>query len=414
MIQGDQDMTQVNLTQASNEWAKRPADQRFWNLDEMMAATTQSRTDSRELTVDMDSTHAVGWSRGSRVLGEGVKLRLGGEAGDALHDKYGSRMTPFTNWSFGQLCRTIGAPASYLQSLDPSTAADCVNEGLSKWRAKGFDSREALLHMNGSPKLKSLTSDRYVRVWNSEIVSRLGHLHAQGWRVPPARPSSQEGERTRIATEADCLNFGTRSVLSVKPGDKIAPAGLYASDHDMFAFLINPEAVIENGMSPGGMRRGTMIRQSEVGECSIWKLDFLFDTVCGNHIVWGAQDVSETRVRHTGSAHDRWEAIVRQVTESVDAGAHEQEAKIRDAQSFMLGNDEDEVIDFLFGKRLVAKRTARQAYALAEEHSDVHGDPRTAWGFVSGLTRLSQDTTFADKRTDLDLVAGKILAKATS
>jgi hypothetical protein len=362
----------------------------------------------------MDSTHAVGWSRGSRVLGEGVKLRLGGEAGDALHDKYGSRMTPFTNWSFGQLCRTIGAPASYLQSLDPSTAADCVNEGLSKWRAKGFDSREALLHMNGSPKLKSLTSDRYVRVWNSEIVSRLGHLHAQGWRVPPARPSSQEGERTRIATEADCLNFGTRSVLSVKPGDKIAPAGLYASDHDMFAFLINPEAVIENGMSPGGMRRGTMIRQSEVGECSIWKLDFLFDTVCGNHIVWGAQDVSETRVRHTGSAHDRWEAIVRQVTESVDAGAHEQEAKIRDAQSFMLGNDEDEVIDFLFGKRLVAKRTARQAYALAEEHSDVHGDPRTAWGFVSGLTRLSQDTTFADKRTDLDLVAGKILAKATS
>ena len=65
-------MTQVNLTQASNEWAKRPADQRFWNLDEMMAATTQSRNDSRELTVDMESTHAVGWT------GEGVRLRLGG------------------------------------------------------------------------------------------------------------------------------------------------------------------------------------------------------------------------------------------------------------------------------------------------------------------------------------------------
>ena len=401
-------MTQVNLTQASNEWAKRPADQRFWNLDEMMAATTQSRTDSRELTVDMTRTNAVGW------IGEGVKLRLGGEAGDALHDKYGSPMTPFTNWSFGQLCRTIGAPASYLQSLDPNTAADCVNEGLSKWRAQGFDSREALLHMNGSPKLKSLTSDRYVRVWNSEIVSRLGHLHAQGWRVPPARPSNQGGERTRIATVDDCLNFGTRSALTVRPGDTIAPAGLYASDHDMFAFLVNPEAVIENGMSPGGMRRGTMIRQSEVGECSIWKMDFLFDTVCGNHIVWGAQDVSQTRVRHTGSAHDRWEAIIQQVTESTNAGAYEQEAKIRDAQSFKLGNDEDEVIDFLFGKRLVAKRTARQAYELAEAYSDVHGDPRTAWGFVGGLTRLSQDTTFADKRTELDLVAGKILAQATS
>jgi hypothetical protein len=398
----------MNLTQASQQWATRPADQRFWTLDEMMAATTESRTNSHENQLTVRDTHAV-------PIGErGVALEVGGHAGDEVEDKYGDRRCSFSNWSFGQLCRMIGAPASYLRGLTGELAADCVNEGLREWNQANDGPRHSLIHMNGSPQLRAMTSDRYVRVWNNEIVGRLGQLHAQGWRVPPARPASGD-VRTRIATEDDVLNFGTRSALTVEVGDTIAPAGLYASDHDMFAFLVNPEAVVDNGLSPAGMRRGTMIRQSEVGECSIWKLDFLFDTVCGNHIVWGATDVSETRIRHTGnSVHEQWQATVAEISAYADSGAGEQEAKIRQAQTTLLGNDRDEVVDFLFGKRLLAKRTARQAFDLASDYSDVHGDPRSAWGLVSGLTRLSQEAEFADKRTDLDITAGKILAKVTA
>ena len=42
----------------------------------------------------------------------------------------------------------------------------------------------------------------------------------------------------RIATEADVLR-GAGFGLSIRVGDKIAPAGLYASDHDMFVFMVN-------------------------------------------------------------------------------------------------------------------------------------------------------------------------------
>jgi len=384
----------------------RPADERFWTLDEMLVATQASRAHSHQNELDVGRTRAVG------LGGNHFALEVGGPAGDEIEERYGDRLCALSNWSFGQLCRTINAPASYLRTLNGDLAAECVHDGLNKWKA-GNDNwnRVSMIHMNGSPQLRALTSDRYVRIWNEEIVTRLGQLHARGWRVPPARPRG-DLEDTRIATEEDVIDYGHDSALTVKVGDTIGPAGLYASDHDMFAFMIHPEIVVEDGLSPNGLRRGTMIRQSEVGDCSIWKLDFLFDTVCGNHIVWGATDVSETRIRHTGdSVHERWNATVQSISEFADTGANRQEARIRRAQEVMLGTDRDSVLDFLFGKRLLSRKVAGQAFDLAEEFEDVGGNPRSAWGLVGGLTRLSQRSEFADKRTDLDVSAGKILAK---
>lgn len=40
------------------------------------------------------------------------------------------------------------------------------------------------------------------------------------------------------------------------------------------------------------------------------------------------------------------------------------------------------------------------------------GDPNTVWGFVNGVTRLSQATPYTDERTFLDRTAGAILSLA--
>ena len=328
-----------------------------------------------------------------------------------------------SHYAFGQLCRTFGAPASYLRDLPVQLAVDCLEEGRQRWIDGGDRDRQQRRHTlfsgdegGETSVLRAATSDRYVRVWNDEIVERLIDLQGAGWRVPLARPSGRvDPTRFRTATEEDIIDYGHESALTVKVGDQIAPAGLYASDHDMFAFMIHPEVVIEDGLSPQGLRRGTMVRQSEVGDCAIWKLDFLFNTVCGNHIVWGAQDVSETRVRHTGATvGERWTAMVRDLTEYSEDSARQQEAKIREAQSFKLGDDRDAVIDFLYGKRIIGKRACGAALDLAEEFESVHGDPLSAWGVVQGITRLSQATPFADKRSKLDRKAGKILAEVVS
>jgi len=81
-----------------------------------------------------------------------------------------------------------------------------------------------------------MTSEKYTRIWNWEIADRLNEMVEKGWRVPPARPAMPNQPGTRPATVQDVLDVA--GFLSVNLGDPIAPAGLYASDHDMFAFLV--------------------------------------------------------------------------------------------------------------------------------------------------------------------------------
>lgn len=397
-----------HLMQASDEWAKRPDDQRFWTLDEMHQATSFHRATSTESVIDF-ADRGAGESSIEVDPYTSDMLLVDRSVDAPIHR---SRLT---HYSFGQLCRTWEAPASYLRTLPVELAVDCLNEGRRRWQSTAKTTTRQMLYQGtetDGATLRAATSERYVRVWDADIVHRLMDLQADGWVVPPARPSAESG-RTRIATEEDVIDYGTESVLNVKVGDTIAPAGLYASDHDMFAFMIHPEVVVDDGESPNGLRRGTMVRQSEVGDCSIWKLDFLFNTVCGNHIVWGAQDVRETRVRHMGSSvQEKWLAMVESISGYASASASEQEAQIRRAKETILGQSREEIVDVLFGKRMLAKRTAGQAYDLAEEYESVHGDPRSVWGIVQGVTRMSQRTGYADARADLDIAAGKLLSAA--
>lgn len=384
----------TNLEQASNQWMTRPDDERFWTLDEMHSKALAYRTASEEISRGDSECRLSATDRGIRMAaGQDYDVELG-------------------HYAFTQVCRQLNAPAGYLRTLPAPLAVECLEDARN---APGRNGSDRLLLIDTSNddqhRLRATTSHRYVRVWNHELIEGLQGLTTDGWVVPPARPSGNEdGTRTRIATEADCIDFGD-SPLTVKPGDEIAPAGLYASDHDMFAFLIHPDIVVENGLSPAGMRRGTMIRQSEVGESSIWKCDFLFDTVCGNHIVWGAQDIRETRVRHMGpNVADGWMAMISRITEDAIGGISQQESEIRRAQEIILGEGRDEIMALLFGKRWAAKRLAGAAYDSAVEHEQHHGNPHSLWGMVSGMTRLSQKTGFANERATLDRAAGKMLA----
>ena len=386
------------LTQASKQWASRPADERFWNLNEMMARTKASHERSRESYAQLHDS-----SFGTNSTGDLL-----------IHSTDIGKPVELGHYAFGQVCRTLKAPADFLRQMPSALTAGCLNE-----KAKDFGAADRLLltdrRDDGSEKLRAMTSDKYARVWNWELVQALQGLESEGWIVPPARPSGPDDGRTRLATEDDVLSFGEESVLTVKVGDEIAPAGLYASDHDMFAFMVNPEIQIEDGSSPQGLRRGTMIRQSEVGDCAIWKLDFLFNTVCGNHIVWDAQQVKQTRVRHIGkNVGTNWVAMIDAISKDAEVSASVIEGDIKRAQEMILGEGKDEIIELLFGKRLLAKHQVASAYDLAEEYEAVHGNPRSVWGVVQGLTRLSQQQKFTDARTKIDLAAGKVLATCLS
>ncbi|MBU2249288.1 MAG: hypothetical protein KKD77_21250, partial [Gammaproteobacteria bacterium] len=210
---------------------------------------------------------------------------------------------------------------------------------------------------------------------------------------------------------------GQMSGLSVRVGDTIAPAGIYASDHDLFVFMINEGTRVRQ---PDGkeLSRGFFLIHSEVQCRVLGVVTFLYNHVCGNHIVWGAEDVRDHRIVHRGDAtkiRDRGLTLLDTVsTHQREESAHEQEAIIQGAWARVLGKDKEEIVTI--GQRMSAlpKKTVEAAYVQAEQHpEDGHAGPNTAWGMIQGLTRVANDQPYADGAESLNNAASRIL-KAVS
>lgn len=381
----------MELFHASKQWAERPEDERFETLESMHQACKSY--------ADAAKTAHVPYSqlRAEAIDGE---VQLTGRSGV---------LAKFTHWAFGQLCRTVEAPADYLRELPATLAVQNLNHGL-KEKADGYNGEAQLLfHQNGGLLLRSVTSDKYARIWNRDVTARILPLQNDGWKVPPARPAMEGQRGTRPATQADVLRCAGSLGIAIKEGDLIAPAGLYASDHDMFAFMVNESKPIDSGTGKP-MYKGFFAWNSEVGAASFGLMTFLYDSVCGNHIVWGAKDVREIRIRHIGNADVRsTRHLAVELKNYVESSVGDIEMTIARARRTTIAMTKDEVLDSLFKKRVTSLVNLDKAYQLAEKHEDLHGAPNTVWGMVSGLTRLSQETPYADQRAALDRSAAKIL-----
>jgi len=382
----------MELFKASRQWAERPADERFWDIPEMLEQCRAYALAARNAPVHYNQLKAEAVGQDLALVGrQGINATL-------------------TNYAMTQLCQRIKAPAGYLRNLPVELAAENINHGLST--RDSSDKAQMLLHVNGSYLARCFVSENYERIWNYEIAEHL--LKLEGWRTAPARPAGIENERTRIATEADIIRGRQLGALDVKVGDIIAPAGLYASDRDMFAFLIDDEHTIKNPLNPDKpLARGFFVWNSEVGDKSFGLMTFLYDAVCGNHIVWGAQNVNEIRIRHVGTARYRAFSKLRiELRKYADSSVSDDELKLEKAASFKLGTTKEEVLENLFkyiNKKKLAldKSVVEAAFDHAVDSSRYN--QFTPLGINGALTEMSQKLTHASARVRRDQAAGKLL-----
>jgi hypothetical protein len=380
----------TSLYAASRQWAERPADQRFWTLEELLQQTREYAEESAVEPVQLSRCEVV-------PIGDDLVLET-----DTGY------VAEFQNYSFGQLCTTVAAPTSYLRELPAQLAADNLNHGLTRVGGQ----QHILLHQNGGTHLRCITSKDYARIWNYEVAELALALQEQeGWRTPPARPCGISNVPTRTATKADILRKSAHPSLGIRVGDTISPAGLYASDRDCFIFQINEDVSIE--VDGETMFRGVFWSNSEVGDAKWRGTFFLYDSVCGNHIVWGAKVVADIQIVHKGNAREAYAAAMAGALELMEASASDDVQRIKMAKALQLGGTRDEVVTKVFRMPLQLSRTdCESAYVLAERHSEEHGNnPNSAWGYAAGLTRLSQGQ-YADRRNMLDRAAGRILEVA--
>lgn len=357
----------MELFNANQQWKTRPADQRFPSIQSLYDQTKHYADIASEKDVPYANIRVEAFDNDVQVVGKaGIPAKL-------------------TNWAFGQLCARIGAPAGYLRDLPATLAAQNVNHGLARLSLDKANEKVArcMFHKNGNLVLRALTSDSYQRIWNYEVAERLLDMEADGWI--PAMPT-----------------------INLSEGEE-GQSALYVSDHDMFAFIRHNDRVIKEAGTSEPLYRGAIAFNSEVGGGSIGVMTFLYREQCSNHIIWGASEVNEIRMRHIGSVRDRFNIYATELRRYLDSSADGEEAKIASAKYKLIADTKEKVLDVLFGKRSfgLSRKTLDASYEAVQPDED--GDPRSVWGFVQGVTRHSQETNFADERMKMDRAAGKIL-----
>jgi hypothetical protein len=359
----------MKLMQASNQWAARPADERYTSLIEMRDHFTMERSQSRAVTA---STRAIEL----RPTEDQKGLELVSQAGHAFAP---------TNWAFGQLSQLAEAPAGYLRTLPAPIAADCVNYGLKFKR--DIEDVGLLLCKNGSSVVKAATGPRYGRIWNADVLGTLVERFGDGvsgeWRVP--------GE------------FGKRVTVTQ------ANTTLFAGDRDMFVFLANEDNRITIPNRRAGMHgdyaRGFFIWNSEVGKSTFGFATFLYDYTCSNRIVWGAEGYQEIRIRHTASAPDKWLAEVAPALETYGRAATDGVVTLIETARAHRLDDVDAFLANRFGKRTV---DALKAVHMLEEERPIE----TLWDVATAVTAKARGIAFQDERVELERQAGEVLRLA--
>jgi hypothetical protein len=358
------------LTQASHQWSTRPADERYLSLNDMSQHFNRIRSESRALVQSSRRIEA----RPTDMKGLEI-----------VTDKLEMPVAP-THHAFQQLATLARSPAGYLRKLPAPLAADCINYGLRFER--DIEDVGILTHHNGTHSLRAATGPNYGRIWNADIVDAMVRRFGDGitgaWKVP--------GE------------FG-KDVPVTKQNTT-----LYAGDRDMFVFLADEKNRIENPNRRNGqtgmLARGFFIWNSEVGDKTFGLGTFLFDYVCMNRIVWGAQEYKEVKIRHTSGAPDRFLAEMQPALVALSNASVEPITKaIEAAKARRVEEDMADFISKRFGKGLA---TPMMAIHEAEEGRPIE----SLWDVTTAATAYARGIEHQDTRVGIEREAGKLLKLA--
>jgi len=267
------------IGRVSSEWFSRPDDERYLSLGDLYAAVRDRAERATARTVETKALRV----EASRDDAERLALVVPGRD---------EPIAP-THWSFGQMCSLVGAPAGYLRQLPAALAGINMQHGLLSHRAELVKTLEA---DDGRIELRAVTGPDYGRIWDHELVAAMMKIAGQGtgdtrWKVPGLLDWSTMTHNPFVEVTKDTTT-------------------LYASDRDVFLFLVDDAHPIEAGRLPNGdpdlYFRGFYCWNSEVGSKALGMASFYLRAVCMNRNIWGAEGFEEISIRHSKFAGHRF------------------------------------------------------------------------------------------------------------
>ena len=372
-----------NIGRVSSEWYSRPDDEKFLSLDDLYEnvrrRADRARTrivESRDVRVEASMDNA-----------ERLSLIVPGEA---------EPIAP-TNWSFGQLSSLVGAPASYLRGLPAALAGINLQHGLLSHRGE----QVKLLKTNeGRSELRAVTGPDYGRIWDHELVAAVMKIAGNGvsdtrWKVPGVL----DWRSMRYNPYVDV----TRETTT-----------LYASDRDVFLFLVDDTHPIEAGKLPNGepdlFFRGFYCWNSEVGSKTLGIATFYLRAVCMNRNLWGVENFEEISIRHSKFAANRFAHEAAPALETfADSSAMSFIEGIKTARGRIVARSDEDRDSFLRKNGFSKTDTAKIIQSVIAEEGH---PPASLFDFVQGITAHARAKSNQDTRREIEGKARKLFAKA--
>eukprot|EP00456_Euglypha_rotunda_P046395 TRINITY_DN3691_c0_g3_i2.p1 TRINITY_DN3691_c0_g3~~TRINITY_DN3691_c0_g3_i2.p1 ORF type:complete len:444 (+),score=79.69 TRINITY_DN3691_c0_g3_i2:137-1333(+) len=372
-----------NVGRVSSEWFSRPDDEKFLSLDDLYA-NVRTRTDHAQTRI-VDSREVRVEARSDSP----ERLSL------VLPDEDAS-IAP-TNWSFGQLSSLVGAPASYLRTLPAALAGINLQHGLLRHRAEQV---KLLKTHEGRAELRAVTGPDYGRIWDHELVAAVMKIAGNGvsdtrWKVPGV------------------LDWGS---MRYNPYVDVTreTTTLYASDRDVFLFLVDDTHPIEAGKLPNGepdlFFRGFYCWNSEVGSKTLGIATFYLRAVCMNRNLWGVENFEEISIRHSKFAANRFAHEAAPALEHfADSSAMSFIEGIKTARSRIVARTDEDRDAFLRKNGFSKADTAKiiQSVLVEEGHP-----PASLFDFVQGITAHARAKSNQDTRLEIESKARKLFARA--
>lgn len=380
-------MAGESRTDLSRQWIARPADERFLSLDDLYASV-KARTDAT--FEDRIETRGVEFiAPEARSIEDTHKMTVGLSNG---------REVAPTHWSFGQLAQLAGAPAGYLRKLPSQIAADALSYGMRYNRAV----ETIKLYGRDGLDLRAATGPDYGRIFDYEVVRAVQQIAGNGtgdtrWKVPGVMDW-----RTMVYDPDHPITMDTTT--------------LFASDRDVFIFLVDDRNPISVGKLPNGdddlVFRGFYVTNSEVGRSALKIAAFYLRAVCCNRMMWGVEGFQEVSMRHSKYAPARFVEEARPALEQFADGSTRLLLEgVEKAKAAKIASEKEEALEFLAARGLSRKR-AVEVYESVEQHEG--REIRTVWDVAQGITRVAHTIPYTDERVDFERIAGKLLDKAAA
>ncbi len=362
----------------SSQWFSRPDDERFLSIAELYDHT---------LTVAQASDVATANVADLRVIASADKpdsLRL------QLQD--GRQVRP-SHWSFGQLCSMVKAPAGYLRELPAAIAGINLQYGVTNYRGELMKTYQ---NKAGALELRAVTSATYGRIYDHEVVGAVKSLVDRDprWKVPGVID-------WRTST------YNPNAIVTRES------TTLFASDRDVFLFMVDDLNPIEIGKLPDGspdlVFRGFYAWNSEVGAKSFGLAAMYLRGVCQNRNLWGVEGYREFTFRHSSGAPARFmrEASMK-LAQFANAGSQKLIAGVKEAKATIVADTDEKAVEFI--SRLGFSQ-AKSADIVATVLQEEQQPARSIWDMVQGITAVARREGHQDARIDMERTAGKLLDK---